>query len=354
MLLGDGVLYPVPDITPVRKFTEQVLVRLPVDSVIVSPTSTNTPSYLPSALPQLPTEFLFRERKLSNPDWRSIPPSETFSRKLDNFSTGSYIIAIVSGVRSNINTTVANTPILSAYLHSFLASARMHFSYRLYFAYDTVDEFYSRYDIREKLSLAILDSARRSPTASNISLGVYWLSCSYTGRPAWSQSDGVIAAYRDGADYAYRTNDDSIFPARTDWVDQFIHALRSHELPNVGVVGPRASSDPPYILTHDFTHRTHAAIFGFHYPRSLPNWSADDWVGSVYDDFDMGLRQGMPQVVIYHARGLFGTRYRPDNLTVRMVALNEAIINGQEAIKTWVLREFSRNVTARYRERRCC
>jgi hypothetical protein len=38
---------------------------------------------------------------------------------------------------------------------------------------------------------------------------------------------------------------------------------------------------------HDFTHRTHAAIFGFQYPRSLPDWSSDDWVTYVYSAFGL-------------------------------------------------------------------
>ena len=36
-----------------------------------------------------------------------------------------------------------------------------------------------------------------------------------------------------------------------------------------------------WILTHDFTHRTHAVVFGYQYPRSLPDWSSDDWITKV-------------------------------------------------------------------------
>ena len=64
-----------------------------------------------------------------------------------------------------------------------------------------------------------------------------------------------------------------------DWVDVFVGELRARApVPNLGLVGPACEQGAKWILTHDFTHRTHAAIFGWHYPRSLPDWSSDDWI----------------------------------------------------------------------------
>jgi len=48
--------------------------------------------------------------------------------------------------------------------------------------------------------------------------------------------------------------------------------LRGRPETNLGVTGPGCDAGANWILTHDFTHKTHAVIFGFHYPRSLPDW----------------------------------------------------------------------------------
>ena len=88
------------------------------------------------------------------------------------------------------------------------------------------------------------------------------------------------ACSKEGADFAYRGNDDSKLPeTRMDWVDAFILDLRQRSpVPNIGIVGPACEQGAKHILTHDFTHRTHAIMFGWHYPRSLPDWSSDDWI----------------------------------------------------------------------------
>lgn len=99
------------------------------------------------------------------------------------------------------------------------------------------------------------------------------VSCNYTGKPAWAQNDAAVAAFKEGADYVLRTNDDTVLPSRKDWLTIFINDLRSrHPIPNVGVVGPLCKEGNTNILTHDFTHRTHVLIHGFYYPRSMPTW----------------------------------------------------------------------------------
>ena len=79
-------------------------------------------------------------------------------------------------------------------------------------------------------------------------------------------------------------NDDSQLPTRPDWADAFVADLRGrHPIPNLGVTGPHCSQGRcDRVLTHDFTHKTHVAIFGHYYPRSLPDWSSDDWITLCY------------------------------------------------------------------------
>lgn len=85
-----------------------------------------------------------------------------------------------------------------------------------------------------------------------------------------------------------------------DWVDAFIADLRGRSPPNVGLVGPACEQGAKWILTHDFTHRTHAAIFGWHYPRSLPDWSSDDWITFVYKSFTPPLMVRREDIPVIH------------------------------------------------------
>ncbi len=87
------------------------------------------------------------------------------------------------------------------------------------------------------------------------------------------------------------------------------------------------------ILTHDFTHKTHAVIFdGLHYPRSLPDWSSDDWSTLVYGSF--GLMSKIPDVVTAHTFAM-GTRYEPTNQGARLAALNAELNKGAVSIAAW-------------------
>ena len=87
------------------------------------------------------------------------------------------------------------------------------------------------------------------------------------------------------------------------------------------------------ILTHDFTHRSHVSIFGFQYPRSLPDWSSDDWVTYVYSAF--GLQSKIAETVVGHTFVL-GTRYEPTNRATRLEALNAELRQGAKALDEWL------------------
>ena len=111
---------------------------------------------------------------------------------------------------------------------------------------------------------------------------------------------------------------------------------------------------PPYsrrILTHDFTHRSHVAIFGFQYPRSLPDWSSDDWVTYVYSAF--GLQTKIVETVVGHTFVL-GTRYEPTNKNARLAALNSELQDGAKKLSAWLLE--NKKVTIPYQVKNvdCC
>jgi hypothetical protein len=80
------------------------------------------------------------------------------------------------------------------------------------------------------------------------------------------------------ADFFYRVNDDTLMV--TPWASAFVCALCSFG-PPYGVVGP-VESIRVDILTHDFVHRAHLAIFDDYYPPDLSDWWMDDWISQVY------------------------------------------------------------------------
>ena len=85
-----------------------------------------------------------------------------------------------------------------------------------------------------------------------------------------------------GATFCYRINDDSEF--LTPWASNLTEALVSLG-PPFGVVGPLVCNrgGNARILTHDFTHREHMAIFDrWYYPPELADWWMDTWISRVY------------------------------------------------------------------------
>lgn len=185
---------------------------------------------------------------------------------------------------------------------------------------------------------------------STVLASVHWVLCPYEGRPAWAQSDAVVAAFREGADYALRTNDDTEAPARRDWADVFIGDLRSRQVPNLGVVGPACAQESQSLLTHDFTHRTHVAIFGFHYPRSLPDWSADDWITIVYRQLGvMALRE---DVAVVHRK--HGRRYNHSAQRERLANLNRETAAGAEVLQEWLVAHDRERLPMKAETATCC
>jgi hypothetical protein len=87
------------------------------------------------------------------------------------------------------------------------------------------------------------------------------------------------------------------------------------------------------ILTHDFTHRTHVVVFGFQYPRGLPDWSSDDWITYVYGGFD--LMHKNDRAIVGHTM-MVGTRYNPTAQGQRLATLNSELQRGSEALDRWL------------------
>jgi hypothetical protein len=280
------------------------------------------------------------------------------------------IVAMSMGVRSSdaINPlapdVLSTLPTFRSLIPSFLPSAQPHHIYRFYFAFDHNDRLLENVEWRNKIQDEIHrlvreeDSKRWHPEGytaetvdnSRLLVSVHWVHCDYSGKPSWAHSDAVMAAYKEGADYVYRTNDDSRFPSTWDWVDIFIQDLRGRAIPNLGVVGPSCHQGAHYILTHDFTHRTHCIMFGFHYPRSLPDWSSDDFITYLYKQF--GLMHKREDIMTLHEE--VGMRYSPKSREERLPVLNSELASGAKLIADFALNQWGTSLQYTVEHVECC
>jgi hypothetical protein len=236
---------------------------------------------------------------------------------------------------------------------------------RFYLAFDHNDKIYESAAWRSTISkdfkrkLAQENAKRWHPEghilgetidASTLVATLHFVHCDFSGKPSWAHNDAIMAAYKEGADYAYRTNDDTAFPTVGDWTDRFIIDLRGRDIPNLGVVGPMCHVGPTWILTHDFTHKTHVAIFGYEYPRSLPDWSSDDWVSDVYKQFD--LMSQRHDATVEHR--LHAQRYREGARAGRLAVLNAEIKTAAVKIQDWAKERHGKTINYNLIVVECC
>ena len=208
------------------------------------------------------------------------------------------------GKRRHLSKNVTNTPFFLYLMPSFCATASEAYKYSFYLAFDFDDPLLSR---RDQLDLFVehfnLINAKKCKHLSYV--GLNFVNCSHSGRPAWAQNDAVMSAYMDNNDYLYRINDDASLTSK-QWTERFIKKLSSYDPPNIGVVGPRHTGGNTHILTFDFVHRSHIDIFGYHYPREFPDWYADRWITDIYIP---GRMTKLSTVHMKHTMMLSGTRY---------------------------------------------
>jgi hypothetical protein len=138
------------------------------------------------------------------------------------------------------------------------------------------------------------------------------------------------AAYKAGAAYFYRINDDT--ELMVNWARKYVDALGALSVP-YGVVGPLCTQGNAKILTHDFTTRLHMEIFEMnYYPPELVDWWMDDWISLVYGKARTFKAKSVP---VMHHTGTHGTRYAVDSANAgRLDALVES---GRQKIRHYML-----------------
>jgi hypothetical protein len=201
-------------------------------------------------------------------------------------------VGLAAGVRSAPGVPLAEQPLLSVLGPTLRRSLHPAYAYRLHLTHDADDGLWAEPASRDAATAALLafahsphtppsasaPSAPSSPdpsTAERIEVSVHWHACpDCAGRPAWAHSHAAVAAVAGGAEYVFRINDDTAMPVNAAWTRDMIEELTARRVvPNVGVTGPDFDFPVPTpVLSHDFTHRTHVLVHGWHYPPTLPDW----------------------------------------------------------------------------------
>lgn len=261
---------------------------------VVAPAAAAAPASIPSAwapltIPTRPTDWVgpqrvvVGERESSQPEHPSLevnkisslvpPPAFSTLPPGDALELSNRIVvAVALGVHSGSlrvgtpgdRVALGATPIIKVMLNTFLPTAQPHYVYRFYFAFDHNDPVYEVKENRDALAamyaerVAEEDALRWHPPGlgakaidgSRLVVSMHWVHCDYSGKPGWAHSDAAVAAVREGADYVYRTNDDSEFPKIGDWLDRWVIELRSRSpVPNIGVTGPTCNEGATWCVT---------------------------------------------------------------------------------------------------------
>jgi hypothetical protein len=183
-------------------------------------------------------------------------------------------VLIPTSSRGQVWKQAAESHLLTRSLPSLLLYTEDGFEYRFYVGYDTDDSFYCREDVQLKITewfrkeLRWGQSAVLLPFANEL----------HKPGPIFNFLSSSAAA--DGAEYLYRINDDTKTTA--PFASAMVGALEHMMPPQLGVAGPECRQGNQQILTHDFVHKSHLAVFGLHYPPTLPDWWMDDWISIVY------------------------------------------------------------------------
>jgi hypothetical protein len=149
------------------------------------------------------------------------------------------------------------------------------FEYWFYLAHDKGDPFFGSADHQEEVSRWMVEHVETPSKLRGITVKHTQIEfLNELKKPGPVFNFMMRSMYEDGADYMYRTNDDSM--TKTAFARPMVEALLAMKPPNIGVVGPLHTGGNTQILTHDFVHRSHLDILGLHYPPRFRSWYMDD------------------------------------------------------------------------------
>lgn len=230
-----------------------------------------------------------------------------------------------------VDKDVSQHPLFLILFPSLVASLETSYAFRLYVAFDDDDGFITKPSLA---SYVRRESAELEKEAAKVGVSLEVIILSFNN--PWHAPGPVFnfmcgKAYKDGADFIYRINDDTGLKTPY-WATAYIKHLKSYDPPLVGVVGPYCNRTRKY-LTHDFVHRTHMEIFRVYYPTMFTTWYMDLWIDRVYGGFRTSLLKGV-EVLHDNEWSEGGTRYDPVEL--RQSTIFDVISEGSRQIDEWV------------------
>ena len=191
-------------------------------------------------------------------------------------------IAIMLGSTSNkvASPSTNSMALFTMALPSIAKTVECGFRYTVFIGYDAGDPFYDTGAGRATLHDWFNRHVKRPLVERGIPVAIEAVRVENPSSKPGPVFNALArrARARDDVDFFYRVNDDTLMV--TPWASAFVCALCSFG-PPYGVVGP-VESIRADILTHDFVHRTHLAIFDDYYPPDLSDWWMDDWISHVY------------------------------------------------------------------------
>ena len=215
--------------------------------------------------------------------------------KFNQFNSKPIVTILIPMTSRNSNfTSIEATPLFNISLPSIAETLTdSEFDVRVYAGYDNGDVFWKSH--RPSGSLLLYHG-----------IPVYFLECECTTMVCNTNCLARIAYY-NSSDFLFRSNDDTRF-LTTNWVAPLAMALQQLYPPYFGVAGPVCQQGNAFIMTHDFTHRSHMQTFGRnYYPGSLENWFVDDWISRVY-----GRERTIKLLSVEVQHGLVSSRYAPN------------------------------------------
>lgn len=230
--------------------------------------------------------------------------------------------------KGNPNPTIDNTPFMSVFLPSFLASIDKNdadkYLYRLYLGFDAHDAFFDNPDTQKAYIAEVKKRSEGYPVTFEM------LRISYSRGWVVFLWDAIFQhAIERGADYFYQLNDDIKF-ITPGWTAPMIKVLKDSRVPDIGVAAP-VDINNGNTFTQVFISKRHYDVFGTLYPYIFENWYSDDWATVIYQKTGLVFRTPFQ---LQNAQS-FGTRYEvcSDQGAARLV-VSRAI--GERMLDTYI------------------
>ena len=212
--------------------------------------------------------------------------------------------AITTKTVSSAEEMNTSLPYFTRLLPSFFKTASPGYFYRFYMGHDFNDTILST-PVGRQVFTKYFHLITTNKSEVDFDVDVQFVQCNHSGKVAWAHNDALMAGYKDGMDYFYMVNDDTIMISN-NWTNIYVEQLAQFYPPNVGVVGPDHYGGKTDILTYFFAHRTHVDIFHYFFPRIFVDWFMDDWLTLLYEPHNV---IKMQNVHIDHTCEQ-GTRYK--------------------------------------------